>query len=139
MRAADINRLETTVMITKTLKVFSSLGGLDGPYSKAETISGFSELFPDQSKWLEEFGTVFNAEYVAQLLEHLQYDEPIELLTMYMCIFLVRDRSNKSNGMDLVVVTTFPFIMHRSVFVVWHVACRARHVFSVCLCDSAFA
>ena len=116
MRAADIGRLETTILLNKNLKVCSSLGGLDGPDSKAETIAGFSELFPDQSKWLAEFGTVYGADYVAQLIEHLQYDEPIELLTMYMCIFLARGRSSKAMATILVLsvllsLTTQPFVV----------------------------
>lgn len=119
MRAAGISGLELTIVITKTMKVFSGLGGLSSPFSEAETIHGFAALFPDQSNWLAEFGQLFDAEYVAQLLEHLQFDQPAELLTMYLCIFLAPSQLN---------------VMHECLCCVCKVCCNQAYVF-MCQCS----
>jgi len=89
MRASGIESLEMTVWITKRSRsVVGGLGGLGSPHTQAETIAGFAALFPDQSEWLFEFATLFNAEYVCQLVDRINYNQPMELLTMYLCIFL---------------------------------------------------
>jgi hypothetical protein len=119
MRAAGISGLELTIVITKTMKVLSGLGGLSSPFSEAETIPGFAALFPDQSNWLAEFGQLFDAEYVAQLLEHLQFDQPAELLTMYLCIFLAPSQLN---------------VMHECLCCVCKVCCNQAYVF-MCQCS----
>ena len=52
-------------------------------------LSDLLGAFPDQKGWLQKLAPP-GAHTVSELTESLNYDGPLELLTMYMCLFLGR-------------------------------------------------
>jgi hypothetical protein len=55
----------------------------------AETVEAFSQAVPDQKKWLQRFAEACGHKFLHQLMAHLQYSGPIELLSMHCCLLLV--------------------------------------------------
>ncbi len=51
------------------------------------SLEAFSKVFPDQSSWMAVLASSLQVSLVAALCRRLRYTGPVELLTMYACLF----------------------------------------------------
>jgi len=60
------------------------------------SVGAFGRSFPDQNKWLHKFSQHCKTDEINQLCKAIGYDGPLELLTMYMCLFAAKDLQRTS-------------------------------------------
>ena len=66
----------------------ASGGGPFHQHMQAEMLGAFADHFPDQSGWLVRLADPLGCKTVGSLMRRLAYDQPPELLTMHLCLFL---------------------------------------------------
>ena len=83
MRARNIERL-----------LLVSLQECSQDFSKAQDVATFAATVPDQGQWLVTLASFFGVSSMAELREKLhseiEYTQPMELLSMHMCLFAAR-------------------------------------------------
>ena len=81
MRAAGIRSLVSLAVLSG--RHFVSLA----PYEQAELVKVHSETVPDQGKHLQRLSDSFGVHSMPDLANKLGYDGPLELLSMWACLF----------------------------------------------------
>ena len=60
------------------------------PFVLAEAVDKHSDTVPDQGKHLERFANLLGVRSMPELANRLGYDGPLELLSMWACLFGVK-------------------------------------------------
>jgi len=56
-------------------------------YDEANSLAEFANWVPDESRHLERLGQLFSVTTLHMLAVELGYDGPLELLSMWLCLF----------------------------------------------------
>jgi hypothetical protein len=59
-------------------------------YEEANSLAEFANWVPDESRHLERLGQLFSVDTLPELAIALAYDGPMELLSMWLCLFCGR-------------------------------------------------
>ena len=59
-------------------------------YEEANLLAEFARWVPDESRHLERLGQLFSVDTLPNLAIALGYDGPLELLSMWLCLFCGR-------------------------------------------------